>query len=140
MKKLHMLIAAVSILWTVSSCDSFIEEPYDNRVEIKGVEEMEAILVNAYPLRADIFTEIMTDNFHHYASTMQASNGATYIPIYLWRDDYSSSISTGTPSYAYSHYYKKIYEANNVIEGVESVSGSRLKKQALLGEALMLRA
>lgn len=135
-----MLIATVTILWTVSSCDSFIEEPYDNRVEIKSVEEMEAIVVNAYPLRADIFTEIMTDNLHHYATTMQASNGATYVPIYLWQDEYSTSISTATPSYAYSHYYKKIYEANNVIEGVENVAGSNLKKQALLGEALMLRA
>jgi len=135
-----MIIGTVMTALSLSSCDKFIDAPYDNRVELKSTEELEGIITNAYPLRADVFTEIMTDNFHHYASTMQASNGATYIPIYLWKDEYSESITTATPTYAYSHYYKKIYEANLVIEEAERVSGTDQKKKALLGEALMLRA
>lgn len=124
----------------ISSCDKFVDEPYDNRVLLESVEELEGVVINAYPMRADLFTEILTDNFHHYATTMQASMAPIYVPMYLWRDDYDESNTIATPTGAYAHYYKKIYEANIVIENVNEVTGSELKKKALLGEALMLRA
>jgi|GEM_PF-863753 len=135
----NALICSVILL---SSCDKFLDAPYDNRIEINNIEDIEAVVINAYPERADIFNEIMTDNFHHYASAMQASNGATYIPIYLWKDDYSDAVTTSTPTYAYSHYYKKIYEANTAIEELDKIltTGNSNKHKVLLGEALVLRA
>lgn len=123
-----------------SSCEKFLDAPYDNRVELESLDDLNALLVNAYPVRADVFTDILSDNFHHYASTMQASNAATYVPIYLWKDDYSESIPTATPTYAYSHYYKKIYEANSIIEKLNEMSNTSLRAKAIMGEALILRA
>ena len=132
------LLIVLSLVF--SSCEKFLDVPYDNRVELNNLDDIEAVLVNAYPMRADVFTEILTDNFHHYATTMQASNGATYIPIYLWKDEYSDAITTATPTHAYAHYYKKIYEVNSVIEELGNLSGTSPKSKAVLGESLVLRA
>lgn len=134
---LKMLICGIVLL---SSCQKFLDASYDNRVEINNIEDIRRVIVNAYPERADVFTEILTDNFHHYASTMQGVNGAVYIPLYLWKDDYSDAITVGTPIYAYSHYYKKIYEANTAIEELGKLNSNTLAFKALLGEALILRA
>lgn len=123
-----------------SSCEKFLDAPYDNRVELSSLNDLDALLVNAYPVRADVFTDILTDNFHHYASTMQASNAATYVPIYLWKDEFSDNITSATPTYAYSHYYKKIYEANSILEKLAEMSNTSLQAKAIMGEALVLRA
>ena len=141
MKKILHTIVLLSLLGLSNSCENFLDAPYDNRVEITELEDVNMLLANAYPMRADVFTEIMTDNFHHYATTMQASNGATYIPIYNWEDEYSDAIATATPTHAYSHYYRKIYEANLAIEQLNlSTAGEPVWKDALMGEALVLRA
>lgn len=135
-----LIIATVFLLGLFSSCDKFLEAPYDNRVELDDLEDVSMLIVNAYPMRADLFTEILTDNFHHYASTMQASNAATYLPIYKWEDEYSDAITTATPTHAYSEYYKKIYDANLALESIDAAKGDKLEKSALRGEALILRA
>jgi hypothetical protein len=140
MKKIQHIIILLFLLGLFNSCEKFLDAPYDNRVEITDLEDIDLLLANAYPIRADVFTEILTDNFHHYATTMQASNGATYIPIYNWEDEYSDAIATATPTHAYTHYYKKVYEANLAIEQLETVGAESLQKDALMGEALLLRA
>ena len=135
-----LIIATVFLLGLFSSCKDFLEAPYDNRVELKDEDDVDMLIVNAYPMRADLFTEILTDNFHHYASTMQASNAATYLPIYKWEDEYSDAIATATPTHAYLEYYKRIYDANLALESIETIKGDKLRKSALRGEALILRA
>ncbi|MBL1410319.1 RagB/SusD family nutrient uptake outer membrane protein [Sphingobacterium faecale] len=140
MKNFNKIILFTTLLIGFSSCEKFLDAPYDNRVELNDIDDIDLLVNNAYPMRADLFTEIMTDNLHHYATTMQASNGATYIPLFKWEDEYSDAITTATPTHAYSHYYKKIYEANLIIESVAGVNGNELHKDALLGEALVLRA
>ncbi|SMG21218.1 SusD family protein [Sphingobacterium psychroaquaticum] len=134
------MVVMTAILGMTSSCDKFLDAPYDNRVEINDVEDVNLLLANAYPVRADVFTEIMTDNLHHYASTMQASNGATYLPIYRWEDEFSDAITTATPTHAYTHYYRKVYDANLALEQLEKATGSQGQKDALRAEALILRA
>lgn len=139
MKKI-VIITTIFLSVLLGSCGKFLEAPYDNRVELTDVADIELLAINAYPMRADLFSEILTDNFHHYASTMQASNAATYVPIFKWEDEYSDAITTATPTHAYAEYYKKIYEANLIIESLSLAKGSDLKKKSLLGEALILRA
>lgn len=125
------------------SCKKFIDKPYDNRLELKSVADFEDLVTKAYPDRHDMFTDILSDDFHHYASTMQGSNLPVYVPIYMYKDDYQEpgpNVFNATPAAAYAHYYKKIYMANNVIEGIMEASGSELQKKAVLGEALLIRA
>lgn len=140
MKKYIKLIALALTVSVCGSCTKFLEAPYDNRIILDELDDFDRVLANAYPVRADMFTEIMTDNLHHYASTMQANNAPTYIPLFLWEDEFSDAITTATPTHAYNHYYSKIYEANTVIEEIVAASGDETRKKALIGEALILRA
>ncbi|WP_316826413.1 RagB/SusD family nutrient uptake outer membrane protein [Pedobacter miscanthi] len=136
--KLRYIYAAIVPVLLLLSCNKFIDKPYDNRLELKSVGDFEDVVTKAYPERQDMFTDILTDDFHHYAPTMQASNVSRYVPIFMYKDDYEEA--TATPSRSYAHYYSKIYMANIVIEGVMGSSGNELQKKAVLGEALMLRA
>lgn len=123
-----------------NSCGKFIDATYDNRVDMNSMDNVDLLLANAYPERADIFSEILTDNFHHYGSTMQASMGPVFLPIYNWEDVHSEVITFGTPTYAYAHYYRKIYEANLALETLDLLTEDSDRKAALIGEALLLRA
>lgn len=120
------------------SCNKVLDEPYDQRVTLKTIADYRALLSQAYPERQDLFTDILTDDYHHYGGTMQASLTAVYVPLYLWQDNYTEG--TATPSAAYAHYYNKIYLVNNVIAEVMDAEGENAAKEALLAEALMVRA
>jgi hypothetical protein len=122
----------------MGACSHYLDEPYDNRVELQSVQDYRALLSQAYPERQDLFTDILTDDYHHYANTMQASLTSTYVPLYLWQDHYTEG--RATPSAAYAHYYEKIYLANTVIEEVMACVGDEEVKQVLLGEAYVVRA
>ncbi|WP_437922194.1 RagB/SusD family nutrient uptake outer membrane protein [Sphingobacterium sp. LRF_L2] len=135
----HIVLLGLWVLFgSLSSCNKYLNEPYDNRVELTTVADYRALLSQAYPERQDLFTDILTDDYHHYASMMQASLTATYVPLYLWQDDYVEG--TATPARAYAHYYEKIYLANTVIAEVMLSQGDQAAQEALLGEALVVRA
>jgi hypothetical protein len=125
-------------LMTVS-CSKFTKEPYDNRVQIESAEQYAKVLVNAYPVRHDMFTDILSDDYDYYGQLAQASNVSNYLPMFLWKDDYPDNIRTG-PAVAYAGYYAKIYMANLAIEGIDAASGTDQQKKAVKGEALLIRA
>lgn len=120
------------------SCQKFLEAPYDNRAIISSVEDFQSLAIESYPLRQDLFTDILTDDYHHYANLMQASLIPAYIPIFLYQDDYVHA--QGTPSQAYADYYAKIYVANYIIEEIVHATGEEQRKNLVLGEALLNRA
>ena len=62
MKKIYIPLVSLS-LFGLSSCDKFLDELPDNRTEIDTVEEVQELLVSAYPngLYMDI-AETMSDN------------------------------------------------------------------------------
>jgi starch-binding outer membrane protein, SusD/RagB family len=121
------------------SCKKFTEEPYDNRADIKSAEQFAQVLVNAYPIRHDLFTDILTDDYDYHAPLVQASNITSYLPMYLWVDDYPDNIRTG-PAVAYAGYYSKIFFTNLTLEGIDAASGNEQQKAAVKGEALLIRA
>jgi hypothetical protein len=124
---------------TVVSCKKFTEEPYDNRAQLQTTEQYAQVLVNAYPVRHDLFTDILTDDYDYHAQLAQASNVSNYLPMYLWKDDYPDNIGTG-PAVAYATFYSKIYLANLALEGIDAASGNDQQKAAIKGEALLIRA
>ncbi|NSL87693.1 RagB/SusD family nutrient uptake outer membrane protein [Chitinophaga solisilvae] len=124
---------------TAAGCKKFTSEPYDNRAQLQTAEQYQQVLVNAYPVRHDLFTDILTDDFEYHAQLAQASNITDYLPMYQWKDDYPDGITTG-PARAYEGFYQKIYLANLALEGIESASGSEEQKAAVRGEALLVRA
>ena len=48
MKKIYIPLVSLS-LFGLSSCDKFLDELPDNRTEIDTVEEVQELLVSAYP-------------------------------------------------------------------------------------------
>ncbi|NIG56509.1 RagB/SusD family nutrient uptake outer membrane protein [Chitinophaga sp. Cy-1792] len=132
-----VILAATSLAF--SSCKKFTQEPYDNRAPLTTAREFAQVLVNGYPVRHDLFTDILTDDYDFHAGLAQASNISSYLPMYLWKDDYPDNIGTG-PARAYSEYYAKIYVANVALEGIDNASGTAEEKAAIKGEAKLIRA
>lgn len=137
MRKLYYLLLLCVLLQI--SCSHVLDEPYDSRIALSTLSDYRALLSQAYPERQDLFTDILTDDYHHYAGSIQANLIPTYVPLYLWEDDYEEGVRA-TPAAAYAHYYEKIYLANTVIAEVMKTQGETVEKEALLGEALCVRA
>lgn len=135
-KLLGGLLLAVTL---ITGCKKFTEQPYDNRADIQTAEQYAQLLINAYPLRHDMFTDILTDDFDYHAQLAQASNIANYLPMYLWKDDYPDNIGSG-PAVAYAEFYSKIFYTNLALEGIDAAPGTPEKKAAVKGEALLLRS
>lgn len=141
MKKVKFYLPVLLITMLLAQgCKKFLDEPYDSRIKPETVEQYAKMLTDAYPLRHELFTDILTDDYQYYATLAQAVNTDRYLPMYLFSDNYPQNIPTG-PENAYAEFYAKIYRANIVIDGVpKSTGGSEEQKAAILGEALMIRA
>lgn len=126
----------------LTSCKKFLNEPFDNRLELKTDEDYAGVIKSAYPSRHDLFNEVLTDNYKLVPNLMQSAWKNVYIPIYMFKDDYNYEPVSGcpSPSTAYTHYYNKIYMANLAIDGVMASEGNKDKKEAILAEALLVRS
>jgi len=140
-KTKNIIAAAVTLLvWSSTGCKKFTEKPYDNRINLEFTEHYQQVLVDAYPQRQEMFTDILTDDYQYHAPTAQASMVSYFLPIYLYNDEYPENGFTN-PDVAYREFYAKIYRANIVIGGVgSSTRGTQEFKDAVMGEALILRA
>ncbi|MBO9594324.1 MAG: RagB/SusD family nutrient uptake outer membrane protein [Niabella sp.] len=129
------------VLLFSAGCKRFLDTPYDNRVRPVLTEQFAQVLTDAYPLRHEMFTDILTDDYQYYATLAQASINDRFLPMYLYKDDYPQNIPSTGPENAYNEFYAKIYRTNLVIEGVMgSQRGTEQEKAAVMGEALLLRA
>lgn len=141
MKKLILSITIyIAFASALTSCKKYLDEPFDNRLEIKNVEDYAGVAKSAYPVRYDLFTEVLTDNYKLVSNLMQGAWKPIYIPLYLFKDDYDYILNYNSPATAYRGYYSKIYMANVVIENVLTAEGDPRKKEAVLAEALLIRS
>lgn len=125
---------------TLTSCKKFLNEPFDNRLELKNVEDYAGVIKKGYPTRYDLFNEVLTDNYKLVPQLMQDAWKPLYIPIYMFKDEYQHTLNYNSPATAYAHFYNKIYTANLVIEGVLDGEGNKDEKEAVLAEALLVRS
>ncbi len=140
MKTRYKILALSLVVLVFSGCKKFLDKSYDNRISPTLTEHFAQLMTDGYPLRHELFTDILTDDYQYYATLAQASINDRFLPMYLYKDEYPQNIPTG-PENAYAEFYSKIYRANLVIEGVlKSERGSDSYKAAVMGEALMVRA
>ncbi|SHF43338.1 RagB/SusD family nutrient uptake outer membrane protein [Pedobacter caeni] len=125
---------------TLTSCKKFLNEPFDNRLELKNIEDYAGIVKKSYPTRYDLFNEVLTDNYKLVPNLMQDAWKPLYIPMYMYKDDYQYTLNYTSPATAYTHLYNKIYMANLVIEGVLTGGGGTAEKQVVMAEALLIRS
>ena len=134
-------LLAISLVIVLSGCQKFLDKSYDNRITPKLTEHFAQLMTDGYPVRHELFTDILSDDYQYYATLAQASINERFLPMYLYSDEYPLNLPSTGPENAYNEFYAKIYRANLVIDGVlQSERGSDSYKSAVMGEALLVRA
>ena len=135
MKKIYIPLVSLS-LFGLSSCDKFLDELPDNRTEIDTVEEVQELLVSAYPngLYMDI-AETMSDNASDKVTLPESSPLNT--DLYTWRG--SNETTRDTPVFYWTAAYNAIASANQALASLEQMKGGNAHN-FLRGEALVARA
>ena len=132
------------------SCNDFLNQPPDNRVEWNSPEQISDLPVSAYPAaNPALICELSSDNF--VDNNSPGDNGIYYNlapwqryhdEVYAWEDIVSAGQEQDTPSYVWDGFYHAIAVANNALEAVAQFEseGRGDEVSAQKGEALLCRA
>lgn len=122
----------------LTSCNDFLDELPDNRMELNDAEDLSYLLVNAYPSchPAAVF-EWYSDNSNECVNTSWTGERFQE-QAYYWQPINESS-GYESPKNVWDNYYAAVENANHVIKFVEE-NGSEASYADQYGEALMLRA
>lgn len=133
--KFSIKVLLASVVIFLSSCDKFLEENPDNRVELTDTKKAAQLLTNAYSSAGYTFTEWMGD-------LVAYTNGTTKLPThtdaYNWRD--FTGVNQDTPTNFWEATYDAIAHSNEVLDVVDQLKGDQAEKNAVKGEALLTRA
>lgn len=122
----------------LTSCNDFLDELPDNRMELKNAEELSYLLVNAYPgTHPTAILEWASDNADEYDNTSWTGERFQE-QAYRWKPITEAS-DNESPKMLWDQYYASIENANQVIKFVDE-SGDAASYGPQLGEALILRA
>ncbi|WP_343308133.1 RagB/SusD family nutrient uptake outer membrane protein [Chitinophaga niabensis] len=151
MKKILIYLLPVCLL--AASCKKFLEETSPDEIRPSSTEDLYAFMISdAYPYAASLefFSDMLTDDVKSYGMPRN-SNGTintAYSSFYengkgvFAFDPLELEGSTGTASTAldaWKNYYSRIKGCNIVIDYAAKVKGSDQAKDALRGQALVLR-
>jgi hypothetical protein len=135
MKNIKIALSLL-ILVGFSSCDDFLSETPDNRLQIDTPEKISELLSSAYPDGTYIdIAETMTDNVSDNKSSLVNINNAQN---YNWelQDDQTGRDTQG---FYWNAAYKAIATANQALASIKELGGTpNLNPQK--GEALLCRA
>lgn len=142
MKKIYKtvqvkLTALLLLLFSISGCDSYLDEAPDNRQELKTLEDLSELLVSAYSEATYNFVEFKTDNAEAVLGNIQKkwlTENFTYTPV-------TSNEGQETPTYLWDKNYFAIAHANQALAKLEEFSfDDKNRVNAIKGEALLTRA
>lgn len=123
---------------TLTSCNDFLDELPDNRMEIKNGTELSYILVNSYPVvHPAAVLEWYSDNTDECSNTSWTGERFQE-QAYRWKD-ITETEDCETPTGVWDYYYKSMEMVNQVIKFIDE-SDNPSEYSAQLGEALILRA
>jgi len=131
-KKITLVLSIVPV---VLSCDQFLEETPDNRVELNTVEKAAQLLTNGYPQASYNFTEWMSDNVSFTFGTFKQPE---HNEAYRWEE--VTAIFQDTPTYFWNSAYEAIAHANEALAVIDDLEGDDGRRAAVKGEALLIRA
>lgn len=131
LKKISLII----ILPLVLSCDRFLEETPDNRVELDNVTKAAQLLTSGYSSAGYNFTEWMSDNVNFTFGTLKQPE---HNEAYNWEE--VTAIFQDTPTYFWNGSYEAIAHANEVLAVIDQLDGDEAQRAAVKGEALLTRA
>lgn len=137
-KKYIFGLTLMLAIWS-TSCNDFLDEVPDNRVELNSVEKMNQLLLGSYtrylPL---VVAEYLSDNVDHKVGAVLSTQYRFQDEAYAWADIQDES-GNDSPKDFWGGAYTSIAAANQVLQSIEE-QGDKPEFLALKGEALMLRA
>ncbi len=142
MKKTYNKYIAFTLLaasFGLSSCDSYLDELPDNRMELKTGQDITDLLVSAYPARHPAFLlERYSDNNDQFDVTGWNDGDQFEQEAYNWKDITDVSISE-SPQELWEDFYLRIATANEALKAIRQQSDTT-SLNAQRGEALICRA
>lgn len=122
MKKTYSKYIALTLLAAslgLSSCDSFLDELPDNRMELNGAKDITDLLVSAYPEYNPAFLlERYSDNSDQFDVTGWNDGEQFEKEAYNWKD--ITDISTQeAPQNLWENFYRKVATANLALQAIE---------------------
>ena len=123
------------------SCDSYLDELPDNRMEVTTPDKVSKLLTTAYPTSSSILlAEYMSDNVDSYGPTNP--NTSRFVDqVYNWLDVTESS--NEDPESFWEMSYAAIATANLALESIDELKAGGNTQPSLdnaRGEALLCRA
>ena len=133
----------IFLILLILSCDKYLDEQPDDRLEIDSLEKAQELVGNSYSSASHAFTDWYTDqvnsnipgqfnisDYHHQAYQWEDM-------IYIWQD---------SPTYYWNNAYEAIAHANQALISIEKFSDDKLDKEqqrkvnAIKSEAYLCRA
>lgn len=125
----------------LGSCDDFLNEVPDNRVNLNDLDKAAQLLTNAYSVASPAFTEWMTDNV---GFTTGVNIRQSQQQIYDWEDVTTGPTEQDTPDFYWFETYGAIAHANEVLAVLDELpienEADELRKNAIEAEAKLCRA
>jgi hypothetical protein len=137
---LYMMMVLAISLFSLSSCDDFLDETPDSRTDIDNETKVIKILVEGYPRTAYIqINELMSDNHDNYRED-NPNTSRYYDEVWNWKD--VTETNNEAPQNIWSNGYQAIANANIALEAIEQMGeqGLTIKMKECKGEALLCRA
>ncbi len=132
---IHIFI--IGCLLSFTSCDRYLEETPDNRVDLNNLNKAAQLLTNAYSEASYYFTEWMGDQVSYTQGTRKRQNE---LRIYGWEEVGADPTDQDTPEFYWNSTYNAIAHANEVLAVVDQLPGEEARRRAVKGEALLARA
>ena len=141
MKKTYSKYIAFTLLAAslgLTSCDSFLDELPDNRMELKTAKDITDLLVSAYPsVNPAFLLERYSDNSDQFDVTGWNDGEQFETQAYNWKD--ITDVSTyESPQELWQNYYLKVATANQALQAIEKMGSTGFDAQR--AEALLCRA
>lgn len=134
------IIIAVAVMTFVGaiSCDEYLDELPDNRMELKNAEEVSKLLVSAYPTSNPAYLlEMYSDNTDEMNNTAWTAADRFQEEAYRW-SDITDIANYESPQMIWDTHYRAIAAANEALSYIEK--HPEIEMSAQKGEALLCRA
>jgi len=146
-KKIQSYILLLFLATLVGSCDSYLDESPDDRLNLDTVDKAAKVVADAYSRASYAFTDTYTDlvgptGNPNGAGVVQNSGGnfinVQDVQTYTWAN--VDAINQDTPTYFWDRTYEAIAQANEVLAVIDDLPGDEKQREAVKGEALLTRA
>ena len=140
MKHIRLFLMAALAGLTLASCNDFLDELPDDRIEIDKVEKVEALLVSAYPGDTYVrLTELASDNVDDLNGDLNGNYDRFSEQCYRWQP--ITETDNENSAMVWQGHYAAIASANHALQAIDELGDPTTDElRALRGEALLCRA